>query len=63
MRISICLSRERAVSGYFERRDYILIGHTLECESQEQSVTGRGYLDMKVCVFQIQSQKQVLGTN
>ncbi len=63
MRIHICRRREgcrihssrksAGSQGQTKWEDLVLIWHPFDCESQESSVMG-GYLDMKVCVFQIQ---------
>ncbi len=37
---------------------YSVVSHSLEGESQESSVMG-GYLDVKVCIFQIQRTEPV----
>ncbi len=44
--------------GQPKRQDLVLICHPFECESQESSAMG-GYLDVKVCVFQIQRHEPV----
>ncbi len=43
-------------------KDRVLIGHSLENESQKRSVTGH-YSDIKVSLFQFHRQKPVLGLN
>ncbi len=74
MQIPICLREERAASIHFVKvrgardspksvyrvcvQDRVLISHSLEGESQESSVMG-GYLDVKVCVFQVQRTEPV----
>ncbi len=68
MRIPICLRGERAGSMHFVKstgsqrqtkgKDRVLLSHSLEGESQESPVMG-GYLDVKVCVFQVQRKEPV----
>ncbi len=68
MRIPICLGGERAGSMHFVKstgsqrqtkgKDRVLLSHSLEGKSQESPVMG-GYLDVKVCVFQVQRKGPV----
>ncbi len=61
MRILLCLRGERvhalrkSVGGQrqYKGKDLVLISHSLEGKSQKSSVMG-GYLDLKVCVLQVE---------